>query len=89
MSWRAAALSLLLSGPVLAAEPAAPAEEEIVDLDALDDGPKAQPGAATVPTTRVPEHDYDRRLLLFPILLVLILAWNVKWKPDPPPAKKA
>ena len=58
--------------------------EEEVDLDALvaEETPKA--GTKAVVPTRVPEHEYDRRLLVFPVLLILILAWNVKWKPDPP-----
>jgi hypothetical protein len=60
--------------------------EEEVDLDALvaEEAPKA---AVAVAPTRVPEHDYDRRLLAFPMLLILILAWNVKWKPDLPPRR--
>ena len=56
--------------------------EEEVDLDALEAAdPKAAPKPMVV--TRVPEHDYDRKMLVFPVLLILILAWNVKWKSAP------
>lgn len=75
------ALALAGSGVGLAAE----GTEEAVDLDALDE-PGDPPPKKTV--TRVPEHDYDRRLLVFPLLLVALLAWNVKWKPDPVASKK-
>lgn len=61
-----------------------PKEEEEVDLDALVAEEATPAAAAKVTPTRVPEHDYDRRLLAFPALLVLILAWNVNWKPAPP-----
>lgn len=67
------ALALAVSGVGFAAE----GTEEAVDLDALDE-PGDPPPKKTV--TRVPEHDYDRRLLVFPLLLVALLAWNVKWK---------
>lgn len=75
------ALALSTSGAAWAAE----GSEEAVDLDALDE-PGDPPPKQTV--TRVPEHDYDRRLLVFPMLLVALLAWNVKWKPDPVASKK-
>ncbi len=53
-------------------------KEEEVDLDALEaSDPKP---AVTRAPTRVPEHEYDRKMLVFPVLLILILAWNVKWK---------
>jgi len=62
-------------------------KEEEVDLDALEAAEGPRPAAATAAAVVVPEHDYDRRLLAFPALLVLILAWNVKWKPAAPPRK--
>lgn len=64
----------------------APKEEEEVDLEALVAEEKPAKSAPAV-AQRVPEHEYDRRLLAFPALLILILAWNVKWKPDPPPTR--
>jgi hypothetical protein len=80
----ALALGLLLAVPASADPGSQGAQEEEVDLDALDE-PGARPPTKTV--TRVPEHDYDRRLAVFPLLLVLILAWNVKWRQDPAPKK--
>ena len=67
----------------------APKEEEELDLDALVAEEKTSPTAAANKATRVPEHEYDRRLLAFPALLILILAWNVKWTPGPPPPKRS
>lgn len=81
VQWRAVLLGVALS---TAAAPSWAGEEEI-DLDALDEPGEAPPKQMV---TRVPEHDYDRRLIVFPLLLVAILAWNVKWKQDPVPAKK-
>ena len=82
--WASAALVALLGGTAVQA---GPAEEEEVDLDALTQEDGAPAAGAAAATTRVPEHEYDRRLLAFPMLLVLILAWNVKWKKNPPQPK--
>lgn len=69
--------------------PAAPAtQEEVVDLDALDADEKFVAPRAAV-ATRVPEHDYDRRMLVLPLLLVLILMWNVNWRPPSKAKAKA
>lgn len=77
--FRALLLGWLLAAPSWAGPEKAGQEEEI-DLDALDE-PGSTPATKTI--TRVPEHDYDRRLAVLPLLLVLLLAWNVKWKQDP------
>lgn len=63
------------------AQPAPAEGEEVVDLDALDAADKVVSRPATA--TRVPEHEYDLRLLALPALLVGILAWNVRWRPSP------
>lgn len=76
--------ALVLSAAVWAEGPKK--DEEEVDLDALVAEEKPATTAPAI-AQRVPEHDYDRRLLAFPALLILILAWNVKWKPDPPPKR--
>lgn len=80
-----ALMGLLLTGSAAAQ---APKGEEELDLDALvAEEEKTAPASATK-ATRVPEHEYDRRLLAFPALLILILAWNVKWTSGPPPPKR-
>ena len=71
------------------AEPAtaeAPAEqvEALTDdeLDALD-APTADAGVQPAVVARpsiATEHDFDRRLLALPLLLVALLAWNVQWR---------
>jgi hypothetical protein len=72
---------MLLAASAWADEPAAkPAEEEVVDLDALDAEEKSAGPKAAV-AARVPEHEYDKRLLALPALLVLMLVWNVDWRP--------
>jgi hypothetical protein len=81
------ALAVVLALLAAAAVAQAPKEEEL-DLDALVAEEKTSPAASANKATRVPEHDYDRRLLAFPALLILILAWNVKWTPGPPPPKR-
>lgn len=79
---RTALLVVLTSLCAWGGEP--PKAEEEVDLDALVAEEAAPTAAAKVTPTRVPEHDFDRRLLAFPLLLVVILAWNVTWKPALP-----
>jgi hypothetical protein len=90
--------TLLLTVWVLAASaasaeapPAPAAAEEEVDLDALEAQEKKEAGSAPKPAamTRVPEHDYDRRMLALPALLVAILMWNVKWRVEPKAKAKA
>lgn len=74
----AVGFALFLGAAVWAAEPGG--KEEEVDLDALEGSdPKPMVVKPVVPM-RVPEHEYDRKLIVFPVLLILILAWNVKWK---------
>ena len=85
-----ASLFLAAQGSLAADAPAAPAGEEELSLDDLDKldapSPGEKPHKAT--TFKVPlEHDYDRRLLVLPALLVMILAWNVDWK-KPAPRRK-
>lgn len=76
------ALTLILwtlTAGVAWSQPAPPSREEEVDLDALEAEEKfaaPRPAAAT----RVPEHEYDLRLLALPALLVGMLAWNVRWQ---------
>ena len=78
-----AAAIIFVSAPGWAgAQEPSSAGEELTDedLDKLDaPGPGEKPRKAV--TYRVPtEHDYDRRMLVLPALLVLMLAWNVNWK---------
>lgn len=72
---------MVAQGAAWADGPPAPVvQEEAVDLDALDAEEKAtSPASRPALATRVPEHDYDRRLLALPALLVLLLVWNVRW----------
>ena len=74
----AAGLALFIGAAVWAAEPGA--KEEEVDLDALEGSEPKPVVVKSVVPMRVPEHEYDRKLIVFPVLLILILAWNVKWK---------
>ena len=83
-------LFLAAQGSLAAAAPPAPAGEEELSLDDLDklDAPSPGEKPHKASTFKVPlEHDYDRRLLVLPALLVMILAWNVDWK-KPAPRRK-
>src|SRR5512132_4029812 len=76
----------LASGPAaLAQEPgdAADSVEEVSldELDTLDASPSDGGVAPMLARSAVStEHEFDPRLLVFPVLLVLALAWNVRWK---------
>jgi hypothetical protein len=82
----------LMASAAWAEEPAPSAkaaEEEVVDLDALDADEKGAAPTKVALTARVPEHEYDQRLLALPALLVLILVWNVNWRPPSKAKAKA
>ena len=79
---------LTLGGAAFAQEPGPGTEVEelsLDDLDALDATETGADGGVTPVVVRpavATEHEYDRKLLVFPLLLAAALAWNVKWKKD-------